>query len=501
MITPALPRAERRHRRFEAMTGLDSTFLLVESSRTPMHVGALSIFEGAPFHDQPGSHDQPGFDDESGVHDESGAFRLDRVRAHVAGRLHLVPRLRKRIATAPGGLGRPVWVDDEDFDLSRHVRHLRLTPPASRDRLADVAAGLMMQTLDRAHPLWELWFVDGLEDGTVAVLEKVHHAMVDGIADVDLAAALLDLDATVRDEEAPAWTPAPPPSGLELALHSGSELGLGPLRWAVRSVSELRSPASVRRRLGGLADALWSLGWRERPIRTSLDRQIGEDRTLRWLRRPLPDVQDAAHRHHTTMNDLVLAAVAGGLRELLVRRNAMAWSRDPLALVPVSTRGPGQHDASGNLVSALLVPLPVERTTPEARLSAIHDAADHHKARHVPEGAGLLVDALEAIPPCALGLLAPLAVHHQALVDVVVTNVPGPPVPLWFDGARMLESVPILPLAGNLPLSVAILSYDDQLSVGILADPAACPDLDHFTDGVEHDLDRFISDAREGVPI
>ena len=460
---------------FDPMTALDATFLHIETARTPMHVGALSIFDGAPFREA------------------DGTFHLEAVRSHVAGRLHLLPGLRRRPVSSWPGVGRPVWVDDERFDIGRHVCLRHLPPPGDEGQLAAVCAELQMELLDRDHPLWELWFIDGLEDGSVAVVEKIHHAMVDGVADVDLAAALLDLTPEAPPATPDDWTPRRPPSETQLLARAGVELVTAPARWLGSSLALLRTPSRLTADLGGLADAVGSLLGRERPVRTSLGRPVGTGRTLRWVRRPLPALLAAAHAHGATLNDVALAAVTAGQRRLLAGRRELPLGSAPLALVPVSTRAADQHDAAGNRVAALLVPLPVDLASAEDRLRTIRASTAHHKDRHVPDGATLLVDALGALPPVVLRGASRL-VHHQLLVDVVVTNVPGPPCPLWFDGARMRSTVPILPLAGYLALSIAVLSYDDQVTFGVFADADSCPDVDELVAGIADELDRLFRD-------
>jgi len=467
---------------FDTMSALDATFLDIESDRTPMHVGALSIFDGDPFRDA------------------DGRFRLEQVRDHVAGRLHLVPGLRRRTVTSWGGTGRPVWVDDDEFNIERHVQLRHLPQPGDDRQLAALCSELQMATLDRRHPLWELWFIDGLEDGSVALVEKIHHAMVDGVSDVDVAAALLDLSANEPPASTQAsqsagvisdWNPRPAPNQTQLLVHSGVEMLAAPGRWLARSASLLARPSELIAGVGGIADALWSLQRSEHPVRTSLDRSVGTRRSLRWVRRPLAALIEAAHVHEVTLNDLALSAVAAGQRRLLDGRGELPVGSDPLALVPVSTRAPDGHDAAGNQVAALLIPLPVDLDSPDDRLAAVRAATEHHKAAHVADGTSLLVDAMDAVPAAALRQASRL-VHRQPLVDAVVTNIAGPPFPLFFDGARMALTVPIVPLAGNLSLSVAILSYDGEVTLGVFADADACPDIDVFVDGIADELDRLI---------
>jgi diacylglycerol O-acyltransferase len=461
------------------MTALDAAFLDIETEDTPMHVGALSVFDGGPFRD------------------EHGELRLDALRQHVASRLHLVPSLRRRPVRSWLGVGRWVWVDDESFDIGRHVVLRHLPPPGDDAQLAEVCAELQMSLLERSRPLWELWFVDGLADGSVAVVEKIHHAMVDGVADVDLALALLDLEPGAPSPEPEEWRPRPLPTETQLLAHAAVEVVAAPVRRLAALPTVLRSPERVRG-VEGLSDAARSLWRDERPVRTSLGRPIGHRRTLRWVRRPLPPLLDAAHVRGVTLNDLVLTAVAGGLRALLAHRGELPVGAAPLALVPVSVRSTDEHGAAGNRVSALLVPVPVDLDDTDDRLGAVRDATTRHKAHHVPDGAALLVDAMDLAPPLAVRQVTRL-VHHQPLVDVVVTNVPGPPCPLYLAGACMRSTVPIVPLARNLDVSIGILSYDGTLTFGLYADADACPDLDVLVSGIGAELDRLAGESERSA--
>jgi WS/DGAT/MGAT family acyltransferase len=461
---------------FERMTALDASFLHAETPRTPLHIGSLSVFEGAPF-----------FDDR-------GAFRLDDVRRRVSERLHLFPRFRKRVATVAFGQGRPVWVDDEDFDIANHVKLMALPEPGSRAELAARCSTLQMRVLDRDHPLWELWFVGGLDDGNVAMVEKVHHAMIDGVSGVDVAAALLDLEPEPPPIDVPRWAPMPAPDAGQLLLESWRERIVLPAERARSLRAMVRTPLDLVRRVGGVADALGSevaVGVHH----TSLKRQVGMTRDLQWVTVPLGDVRRTAHQLSVTVNDVVLAAVAGGLRALLVKRGEDVTHLTLQCLVPVSTRSEDEHGALGNRVSAIFAPLPVHEDAPMSRVSLVHEAMVRHKERHEADGTELLLESIELLPPALLALTS-RTIHRQPLIDVVVTNVPGPACPLYFMGSKMLESVPVVPLGGNLSIGIAILSYDGDLTVGIHADGEANPDLHVLTDALRGELAELAETLR-----
>jgi WS/DGAT/MGAT family acyltransferase len=460
-------------RSFERMSALEAGFLHAETDRTPMHLGSLTVFEGTPF-----------FDDE-------GGFRIEAVRARVEERLGMLPRFRRRVAEVPFGQGRPVWVDDTAFDIAHHVRLMVLPEPGSREELAALCAQLHMRLLDRDHPLWELWFVGGLDDGGVAMIEKVHHAVIDGVSGVEVAAALLDLEPRVEPVTSPPWTPVPPPDPLPLLAESVRQRIVEPAEWLRTMRALARGPREVAARLGGLADGVRTLA--SAPVRrTSLTDPVGHRRRLAWVATDLASVRDAAHRREATVNDVVLAAVTAGLRDVLRSRDEDVEDLELHALVPVSTRTPDEHGSFGNRVSAIVAPLPVGTPEPDDVLTEIRDAMTQHKQRHQAQGTELLVEGLELVPPAVLAISS-RAVHHQPIVDVVITNVPGPAAPLYFLGARLVEAVPIVPLAGNLSIGIAVLSYDGDLTLGFYADRDRWEDLEVLTDAVDRAFTAYAS--------
>jgi WS/DGAT/MGAT family acyltransferase len=450
----------------EPLSLLDAFFLYLESPATPMHTGSLAVFEGGP------------------LRDRRGVLRMGPIRDGIAERLYLVPKLRRRVRFPVGALAAPVWVDDPDFDVTFHVRHVALPAPGSERELIDLCAELMAVPLDRARPLWEMWFVEGLDGGRVALVEKVHHALADGLASVELATVLLDVERhPVLHHPARPWHPRRPPATATVVVGSAAHRAVCALRAGAAAVGALRDPAASARRGAQLVQALGTFATPATIApRSALNVPVTQGRRLALVRQPLEPVRLVAHRLGVTINDVVLTAVTGGLRAHLALLGRIEDDASLRALVPVGADHGGDHRL-GNEVSALVVPLPVGIDDPVTRLRAVADAVGMRKGHHQALLAQWLLGALEPVPP---GLLAPLAplVHRQRLCNLVVTNVPGPQFPLYALGARMLEVFPLLPLAGNLGIGVAVFSYDGQLTLGIVADRDRVPSLDALVGGI-----------------
>ncbi len=459
---------------YEPMSALDAVFLHTDNDRAPMHLGAVSVFEPGPFVDP------------------AGRFRLDAVRAHVESRLHLLPLFRKKVAEAPLRQGRPVWVDDERFDVRHHVKLVAVPRPGTREQLAELAAWILSHPLDRHRPLWQLWFVEGLEDGRVAMVEKLHHAVADGVSGVDVAVALLDAEPDPDRPPGPDWSPRRPPDPVQLLVRAELDRLARPSRWGSRLLGSLPGPRDVVAAIDGAVDALRSvvdMATRSHP----LVERISSDRALTWTTLPLSEVRDVAHDHGVTVNDVALALVAGGVHRVLAERGPVEPDSEVEVVVPVSTR-PDDHVVElGNSVSAILVRIPVGDLVPSDRLDAVNRAMAAHKAHHQARGTGLALDGLEAVGPVTLALVAQ-AMHHQPVADLVVTNVPGPQIPLYFMGARMVEAVPVVPLGGNLAMGIAVLSYDDDLCISVVAHGDAAADARTVVAGVRADAQVLLGD-------
>lgn len=463
----------------DTLHALDAGFLYLESPRTPMHVGSLSFYDGGPWLD------------------EEGLIDLDPIRRHIADRVRTMPRLRQRPVWPPGRLGRPHWVDDPSFDVARHVQALHLPPGSTEADVLRLTATVFRPPLSRQHPLWELWFVDGLADGRAVVIEKIHHALVDGIGGVDVAMMLLDV-APVGPPAVVAPQPRPPaPSAWSLLAATARTVVGEPLVLGRRTFDVVFHPARAVRTAVALGSAARSLAGELIAPRTSLNRPVGDGRTYLVVRRHLPTVRDAAHRLGGTVNEIALAAVTAGFHELFEDRNEDLGGAPLHALVPVSRRLPSEHEDLGNRVAVMVVPLPVAESDPRARFDEIARSARRARAAHQPDLTASLLAAADHLPEPLLPVVNAL-VHHQPLVNVVVTNVPGPPVRLYLVGAELLETFPLIPLARNLDVSVGILSYDDQLTLGLWADDARMPDLPQLVAAIDRGFDDLeaLSGAR-----
>jgi diacylglycerol O-acyltransferase / wax synthase len=407
--------------------------------------------------------------------ERDGSVRVEEVRRRLEPRLHLVPRFRQLLYRPRRGLGRQLWVDAASFDLADHVRAHPLAPPGDETQLLATCAELYRRRLDPARPLWEAWLLPGLPDQQVGLFLRAHHTLADGVAGMAAFGALLDLAADAPTQVAPPWTPAPRPTARELLrdnlrrrLH-----GLG------RGLSGLAHASRPRR--AGLG--VWREFFAERAPRTSLNRPIGPDRRLAVVRGRLETARQVAHAHRAKVNDVVLAAVAGGLRQLLASRGEDVRELVPRVMVPVSLHREQPAQANGNQDAVMLVPLPLGEPDPVRRLEQIaaETAARKRKAR--PQmGGGIF--GLVAVQRAWYRFLA-----RQRTVNLVVTNVPGPPVPLYLAGARLLELFPVAAIMGNVTLAVAVLSYDGQLNLTAIADRDTCPDVEVFAEGVRAALD------------
>ncbi len=447
-----------------------------------MHMASIGIFEGPP------------------LHDADGNLRIDDIRGLIASRLELVPKLRQRASQGLLGEAPPAWVDDPDFDLAEHMRVRRLPPPGTEVELRKLCAELMAIPLERTRPLWELIFVEGLTGGRVALVEKLHHSMADGLAASELATVLLDLSPVPPQpgKGAPPWAPDIAPPAWRAGVNDVLRLAALPVRvakWYGRSVLH---PLRTTGQLGDLGRAFGTL-MTPRIIapRSSLNVQITEARSVEFVRLPFKEVRRVADTFDVTINDVLLAIVAGGLHDLFASRGELSGNSELHALVPV-----GLVNAEGrglaNDVSALFVRLPIGADDPVTLLRAVSAEVGDDKRRHQALAAITVLRLLEPLPQDVLAVAAEI-VQHQPFFNLVVTNVPGPPVPLYALGSKLLEAFPIVPLAGNQSLAVAALSYEGQLNLGVLSDPVTCPDVEVFCAGVLASFQSLVRRA-EGAP-
>lgn len=461
---------------FERLSTLDATFLALEDPTTPMHVGAVVVLDAAPL-----ALDHGGVD-------------FDRVCAYIEGAIARVPRYRQRLAFGPSVLaavGQPVWVDDDRFNIHYHVRHTALPRPGDVRQLKRLAGRIFSQRLDRDRPLWEIWVVEGLDGDRVALITKVHHAMVDGMAGVGLMAALLKTspDATVRPS--PPWEPRPAPRPAELIAAEVRHRATGTRALWERVRGAASAGGDLLGRARGAASALAdTLVEGVTPAsRTPLWGDLGPHRRFDIAHTDLADAKAIKASLGGKVNDVVLAAVTGGLRRFFARRGADLDAIDDFrAFVPVSVRKQDHHGKLGNRVSMMLAHLPIAEADLLARYAAVLGETARLKADpHQVQSGELFADLGDWT---GAGLIANTAklVRHLRPYNIVVTNVPGPPFPLYLLGARMREVYPLVPLFGHGCVGVAIFSYAGGLFWGFNADWQAVPDLHDLVGDVEAEL-------------
>jgi diacylglycerol O-acyltransferase / wax synthase len=446
----------------ERLNAQDLMMLSSEEFGWPQDIGALGLLDGGR------------------LLDADGRFRIEQVRDQIQSRLHLVPRFRQLLHRPRFGLGWPLWVDAPCIDLADHVRVLPLAAPADEQQLLLACEQLRHRRLDPSRPLWQLWFLPGLPEGRVGLFIKLHHAIADGVAGVATLGAFLDLVPDPPRTSAPPWTPAPMPSTRELAADN--------LRRHVkelhRAFTGLDHPVDTLRRARRGWPALRE-AFTERPgPRTSLNRRVGWHRRFALVRSDLELVRRIAHAHDAKVNDVLLAVLAGGLRALLAGRGERVDGLVLRAAVPVSLHREQAGPARGNLDGMMGVPLPVGEPDDARRLRLIAADTAQRKRKPRPQGGSVFRNL-----PVQRALLR-LAAHQHAM-NTYAANVPGPPVPLYFAGARVLEVFPVVPLLGNISVGVGALSYAGQFNLTAVADREACPDLEVFVKGMRSSLDAL----------
>ena len=449
---------------FEPLVGLDSWFLYGERHEAPLHIGGTYIFEGMP-----------------SVEGGRGALGLART---IEERLHLVPRYRQKILWLPGNLGNPVWVDDPDFDLSYHVRRAALPSPGDDATLRDYTARVFARPLDLNKPLWEMTVIEGLSGGRVAVVNKVHHAMVDGISTVDLATLLLDADPTPTKYKRPKrWKPRPAPSQRDLLRRVVSELSpidavkrLAQLRPKQLAETILRSPWS-----GGLQLAL---AWLRPGSALFFNQEIGPHRRVQSVKVPLQDLKEVKDAFGGTVNDVVLAVIGEAISRWLDERGE-AVPRVLRVFAPVSVRDDSHRYKLGNLVSGMVVEIPMAPMTPRERLNQVTAATGDLKRSRQAVAAHTLSNLANWAPATLQALAGRVVTSRaqlsgQSVVNLVATNIPGPQFPFYTGGAKLLDIWPFVAIYHTLGLNLAIVSYNGSVHFGMLADRDLVPDLDDF---------------------
>ena len=473
----------------QQLTGLDAAFLAMETRTVFGHVGSVCIVD-------PSTAPEP--------------FTLDRFTRVVESRLPLVPPLRRRLVDVPLGLDQPYWIEDPDFDIEFHVRELALPSPGSDRQLAEQAARLHARPLDRSRPLWEVYLIFGLQGGRAAIYSKVHHAAIDGVSGNDVLAVLLDLSPKGRK------LPDPPPrraerqpGAVELLARSAVSLTRHPLRAARLSVGLLRSaPALVAspawprlplvdRLLGRDGEAILSQPGLRAP-RTPFNRSITQHRRWGFCGLSLSEVKRVKNAHGITVNDVVMALCAGALRRWLADHDALP-DGPLIAAVPVSVRTEEQEGTLGNRVSTMLAVLPTQLADPRERLRVVHEAMRAAKEQHDALPANLLADVTQFAMPALAGQAARMAarlrlVERASLFNLIISNVPGPNVPLYYAGAELLAYYPLSAITDGQGLNITAMSYRDTLFFGVIACRELVPDVDRLVAYLEEEL-RVLTDS------
>jgi diacylglycerol O-acyltransferase len=462
----------------QVLSPQDASFLHIEDDVTPMHIGTIGIFEGP-------------------------AVRQEDIKSAIRCKLPLVPRYRQRVRFVPLDVGRPVWVDDPHFTLDYHVRHTALPAPGGDDELRALVGRVMSQRLDRSRPLWELWIAEGLKGGRWAMVSKVHHCMVDGISATDVLTLILDRERDAAPSASPPWRPAPEPDRAQLmtsalaARMTDPYEALRALRAAVRRPRRAASSAmEVGRGLRSFGSAT------RRPAVTSLNGPVGPHRRWDWARGRLTDVKTIRQAHGGTVNDVVLAVITRGFRDLLASRGEALDGRVVRTMVPVSVRAEHERGTGANKVSAMFANLPVSVEDPVERLHCVRDQLQELKQSGQAVAAQRLTQLGDFASPMLLALGGRVASRApQSNVQTVTTNVPGPQHPLYLAGRRMLEDFGFVPLGRFNRIGIAIVSYDGNLNFGITGDYEHAADIRVLGEGIEAGLAELLALSRPDAPV
>ena len=461
---------------YERLSAQDATFLWAESENEPMHVGAIAVFESGP------------------LRREHGGIDIARFRRGIEAVLHWIPRYRQRLAWTPIE-NWPVWIDDRGFDIGYHIRHIALPKPGSIEQLKELAARIHARPLDRRHPLWEIWVIEGLEEGAqFAMLNKIHHCMIDGAAGADLSQILLSPSPRAEPGDPLPYIPRRAPSELELLRDSVRRILPAPLEWArTRLFAAWDDPGeddpapawdapgapTAAMRIRSLAEMLrFAL---EPASETPINGPLGKHRSVEWLAMPLEDVRELREALDCTINDIVLTTVCGALRRYLFRRRIDTRELDFRIAAPVSTRKEEHDRRQGNHVSTWIIPLPLATESPLAQLEAIRTTTLERKHNGSALAIETLMEWLEWLPAPVIAASTGFA---NGPANMIVTNVRGPSFPLHALGARLLAMYPLVPLLPGGGLGTALFSYDEMLCWGFHADAERVPDLEAFADDV-----------------
>ncbi len=458
----------------DRLTALDTSFLELETPDVHMHVGSVGIFEPGP------------------LAREGGGLHFDHILEVAEASLRRAPRFRQKLARVPLS-GHPVWIDDDRFNLLYHIRHTSLPVPGDERRLKRLVGRIMSQKLDRSKPMWELWFVEGLEEGRFAVISKIHHCLIDGISGVDLLSAFMGPDPEHRPASGDGrWTPRPAPSPLALLGEEVSRRASLPWRLAQQASAVMRKPRAsadaAAHAASGFAEAVG--GSLVPASETPFNVPIGPHRRFDWTRFDMGIVREVKEKIGGKLNDVVLSCVAGAVRTRLASAGTPLDEIDFRVFIPVSTRTAEQRGKLGNRVSLLVAPLPVGEEDPRRRVERVVEETQKLKTSGQVRGAEAFEEISDWTSTTLLTSLSRLAASRRAF-NLVVTSVPGPPMPIYLAGAKMLTSYPLVPLFENQALGVALFSYDGGLHWGFNADWDALPDLHEFVGAIEQEFEKL----------
>lgn len=461
----------------DRLSSVDAGFLHMEDGTDAhMHIGGIGIFEGPPLAE-------------------------DDLFDHIGRRLQLVPRFRQKLAFPPLNTGRPLWVDDPCFNLHYHVRRTALPSPGSDEQLYRLVSRVFSQRLDRTKPLWELWIVEGLAEGRWAFATKTHHALVDGVGGIDILTALLDLTREAREVPPDTWVPRPEPSNLDLLrrgmegiVRSGADIAGDTLRGLLQPQD---AAGEVANRALGVAELLRAYAF---PApRTPLNHKPGPHRNYAVVPEQLSEFKEIRRTLGGTLNDIVLTVVAGGLRRFLADHGAYVDELAVRCLVPMSIRTKDGRAAAGNQIVVLVSRLFVDIEDPMERLARTHVEMDRLKAGRQAVGARTMTQMENFAPPNVLAQAARLGFSSR-LYNLLITNVPGPQFPVYMMGRELLAAYPVAFLAPEHTLAVAILSYNGQITISLIGDADALPDIDKLAGHIDDSLHELLAAARASTP-
>ncbi len=461
---------------YDRLSSQDNSFLLWEQGNVQMHVASISIFDMGP------------------LRARTGGIDIELVKRATESFLHRVPRYRQRLHSIPV-FNHAVWVDDPHFDLDYHIRHTALPKPGSLSQLKSLVARVMAQPLDRKRPLWETWIVEGLEGGEqFGMITKIHHCMIDGASGVDLANIQFSTSAEPSELAQPEpFRPRPSPRRLELFLNESRRQAGVPFEIARHLRRFFEDTDDLGEDLGTRVNALTHLfGMGLRADETPLNGRVGPHRRFEWISCRLDDLKSMRKGLGCSINDIVLTIVTGAVRDYLLAKGADVEVTDFKVSTPVSVRKEREHGELGNSVSSWIIALPIAESDPKRQLDLIHEITEELKESNQAIGVQMMTQIQEWTPSTLLSLGAQ---SMSGAINTIVTNVPGPQVPLYFHGARLRAIYPAVPLMEGMGLGIALTSYAGTMGIGFNADPDLVPDLDLFVLRFKQALERLAAAA------